>query len=244
MSNAIARTPVVGKRQSGLVLVLITTIIALSLGGTGLAQVIDFETVPGATPAVGLVITDQFEDTYGVRFSVSDSTPFVLGDYGGEFQGWVDDSLRNDMLAPGYDRGQFFAVYPNAQTPGRFLVIEYVAPTTAAAFDIIDIDDGPGTYPDKKEQWTIRVFDPSDSLVSVTVITAGDPGTGDGIPTRYSADFQGAHSIARIEVQYTGLSLTPGLAFDSFSPAASAGVPRYGTSWGRIKAIFGDDHTR
>jgi hypothetical protein len=230
---------IVGRHQSLLALSLITAALAL-LTSTAAAQVIDFETIPGGEPAVGLVISDQFEATYGVRFSVSDGTDLVLGDYGGEFQGWVDDSLANDVLQPGYDRGQFFAVYPGAQTPGRYLVIEYVIPTSAAAFDIIDIDDGPGNNPGNEEQWTIRIFDASDSLIAVTVITAGDPGTGDAIPTRYSVDFEGAQSIARIEVEYTGRAQTPGLAFDSFSPAASAGVTRSETSWGAIKALFGE----
>jgi len=228
-----------GRHQSALALPLIAAILVLMTTAAA-AEVIDFETIPGGEPTVGLVISDQFESSYGVRFSVSDSADLVLGDYGGQFQGWVDDSLANDVLQPGYDRGEFFAVIPEAQTPGRYLIIEYVVPATGAAFDIIDIDDGPGNNPGQEDQWTIRVFDSSGSLLHVTVITAGDPGTGDATPTRHSVDIGEAPSIARIELEYTGpLQTAIGWGFDSFSPAASAGVMSGGTSWGSVKALFG-----
>ena len=113
----------ISRHQSVLALWLIVAILVL-MTTTATAEVIDFETIPGGEPTAGLVISDQFESSYGVRFSVSDSADLVLGDYGGEFQGWVDDSLAEDVLQPGYDRGEFFAVIPEAETPGRYLIIE------------------------------------------------------------------------------------------------------------------------
>ena len=204
------RSPIVGTRRSVLTLSLITAIIVLSLEATGLAQVIDFETIPGGDPTVELVISDQFEETYGVRFSVLGRYTLRIGGLRWRVPGLGGRQSANDVLAPGYDRGQFFAVYPEAQTPGRYLVIEYVVPTTAAAFDIIDIDDGPGNNPGKKEQWTIRVFDPSDSLLDVTVITAGDPGTGDAIPTRYSSNSRGPTALPALKSSTLGSVRRPG----------------------------------
>jgi hypothetical protein len=209
------------------------------------AQVIDFETVPGTTPAVGLVITDQFHESCGVRFSVSDGTGFFLGDYGGEFEGWIDDDEQPDVLLPEYDLGEFFAVYSGAATLGRYLVIEYEPPTEAAAFDILDVDDGPGNNPGYEEQWTVRAYGIGDSLLNVTVITAGDPGTGDASPTRYSIDLFGVHQIARIEVEYTGFAGTPGFGFDNFTASPMAGLPGEAASWGLLKALHrGHQETR
>jgi hypothetical protein len=231
--------PVIGASQRRLALAVISTILPFFLQGIASAQIIDFETIPGGVPSVGLGISNQFEATHGVRFSVSDGTPLKLGDYGGDFQGWIDDNYENDVLLPQYDRGELFAVYPEAQTPGRYLVIEYVAPAAAASFEIIDIDDGPGDNPGNEEEWTIRVFNPSDSLLSTEIIRAGDPGTWDATPTLYSVDFQGAYIIARIEVEYTGGAQTPGLAFDSFGMTMPTGIPEFvDATWGRIKSLF------
>jgi hypothetical protein len=239
MRSVISEGPVAEKCHRRLALGFIAAVVPFLLLSTASAQVIDFETVPGGTPAVGLAISDQFEATYGVRFSVSDGTTLVLGDYGGDFQGWINDNYENDVLSPQYDRGEFFAVFPEAQTQGRYLVIEYVAPVAAAAFEIIDIDDGPGNNPGQEEEWTIRAFDRSDSLLSTTVIRAGDPGTGDATPTLYSVDFQGAYIVARIEVDYTGADQTPGLAFDSFGMTVPTGIPGAAeATWGRIKSLF------
>jgi hypothetical protein len=225
--------------QRRLALTFITAVLPFLLQSVASGQVIDFETIPGGSPSVGLVISNQFEATHGVRFSVSDGTSLMLGDYGGDFQGWIDDNYENDVLLPQYDRGEFFAVYPEAQTPGRYLVIEYVSPAAAASFEIIDVDDGPGNNPGNEEEWTIRVFNSSGSLLSTTVIRAGDPGTWDATPTLYSVDFQGAYIIDRIEVEYTGGTQTPGLAFDSFGMTMPTGIPGSAeATWGRIKSLF------
>ncbi len=200
--------------------------LTITLPSLGSETIIDFETVPGALPVVGLPITTQYVPGFGVSFSMSDGSPFFLGDYGGSHQGWIDDNYVADVLQTGIDRGSFFAVYSDAAVAGRFLIVEYTTPSTAAGFDIIDIDDGPGNNPGYEEEWTIRVFDASNVLLQTKVIRAGEPGTGDALPTRVPIEFGGAAVIKRLEIEYTGDAATsPGLAFDNFTPYTTVPGP-------------------
>ena len=63
---------------------VVTSILVLGISSALCwGEMVDFETVPGDVPEVGLVITDQYEADSGLRFSMSDGSNFQLGDYGG-----------------------------------------------------------------------------------------------------------------------------------------------------------------
>lgn len=192
----------------------------LAAASTASASVINFETIPGGAPHNKLQITNQFEATHGIRFSVSDGTPFELGMYGDpEGDGWIDDHGNRNVLHPDFEFGDYFARYANAQVPGRYLIIEYTSPAQAAGFDIIDIDNNRPNNPNYfLEEWTIRLFEENGEVPFHTrVISNLDPDTGDTWPTRFEFSFDSAR-ISRIEVEFTGISMQPGLAFDNFSP--------------------------
>jgi len=197
-----------------------TAAILVAAATSANASVINFETIPGGTPHNKLQITNQFEATHGIRFSVSDGTPFELGMYNDQQgDGWIDNEGNRNVLHPDFYFGDYFARYANAQVPGRYLIIEYTSPSQAAGFDIIDIDNNRPNNPDFfLEEWTIRVFDlDADEPFHVRVISNLDPDTGDTWPTRFEFSFD-APRISRIEVEFTGISQMPGLAFDNFSP--------------------------
>jgi len=138
-----------------------TLALALTLtAGTAYADVIDFESLPDDTPAVGVPITNRFSAPAngGVTFRIEGSAnDLFLGGYGGHREGW-NSSYGTDALEPGldwpYSFGDFFLAHPSADAPGNDLedvLIQYTQPTMALGFDLMDIDSD--------EVWTVTVYD-------------------------------------------------------------------------------------
>ena len=83
----------------------------------------------------------------------------------------------------------------------------YTSPVDALSLDLIDIDFD--------ETYNISVYDSASNLLSTKTITAGDPGTGNGIPTTIGFSVTGISMLV-----INGSRTQPGgfgLAFDNFN---------------------------
>lgn len=180
--------------------------------GPARAQLIDFETVPGGTPAVGVSIFQQYQALYGVSFRIDGSSDSLyLGDYGNLREGWRCQTGALDCLLSPADVGAFFLAHPQAGTPTlRDVLIDYAIPTDALGFDLADVDG--------MEEWEIRAYGEFGNELAFQVLRAGEPGTGDGIMT--NVVFEGVGAISQVRLTFTG---TPnpniGFGFDNFTPS-------------------------
>jgi hypothetical protein len=121
--------------------------------------------------------------------------------------------------------GQFFlSGSQNLTAPSNPLVIEYGHLVATASGVILDID-GIGTGQlgaTGNEQWTIRAYNGT-TLLDTRILSAGDPGTGDGKATPWQFDFGTVNSINKLTIQYTGTKLARnvGFALDNFDTTVS-----------------------
>ena len=187
--------------------------LCLGVATDAVAGLIDFESF-GASNSVGTVISNQFETSDGVVFE----TDPILGDVGGSLEGWRNGFSNDTFLSgQGASNGQYFIsdVVGLNNTGNATLRVRYTSPVDALSFDLIDIDGG--------ETYTINVFDAANVLLSTQSLTAGDPGTGNGIATRVGFTVD---NISRLEVlgsrtQSGGF----GLAFDNFNTTVDTTNP-------------------
>lgn len=177
------------------------------------ADVIDFETVPGAgAPFEGLVVSDQYAASQGVTFSLQGGGAPVIAEVGPPttaFQG-PPNHTGSDNPVPGQGIGQFFLT-DDGMTVGIDplpLVVDYDPPASEASGVILDMD--------VDESFSIEAFDVTGVPLTVILIQSGDPMTGDGIATPWNLVRPGP-DIARLV--FTGDRSTPGffgLGFDNF----------------------------
>ena len=172
---------------------------------------IDFETIPGGTPIEGLHISNQFQATHGVTFSLLGGGSPVLAKVGAPQTAFQGYELNPDQPAPGTNAGSFFLTDDGVVAgPPAPLLVDYTAPVSAASGILLDID---GT-----EQWTLTAFDAS--MISLATLVLPPNNVIDGSATFWSFNL-GSPVITRIEFQYTGIVTTAvGLAFDNFSPSS------------------------
>ncbi|MCA9322937.1 MAG: hypothetical protein KDB53_19510 [Planctomycetes bacterium] len=189
----------------GLMLALTSSVIAQSF--------LDFEFVPGSTPADGLTISTQFQATIGVSFILEDGTFPQLARVGSPrtaFSGFGGD----DLVAPGVDVGQFFLTDDGVVSGApSALLVNYVQPVYGASGVILDIDFS--------EAWTVEAKDAAGNVLATEVLGA----MGNGSATPFSFDV-GAPLIAQIRIAFTGSGSSIGLAFDNFlttSPGFGSG---------------------
>lgn len=189
------------------------TIICTVLSTGAVAQVISFETVPGVgTPTEGLLISDQYQATVGVTFSLlGGGSPRIaqVGDPPTAFYG-PPSSTTFDTPAAGQNVGSFFLTDDGVVGGTSTLVITYSSPSAAASGVILDIDGS--------EQFLIEARNAANEVLDSVTITAGDPNTGDGIATPWSFSL-GSNVISFIHIETV---TNAGLAFDNFN-ATSAG---------------------
>ena len=176
---------------------------------------IDFESVPGAAPAEGLLISDQFKSTQGVEFRLEPTGIPVLAAVGRPMTAF-SSRWGPDTPAPNQGIGTFFLT-DDGRTAGLDappLIVAYDPPTSAACGVVLDIDFN--------ETFTIEARDAAGAILQSVKIKAGDPNTGDGIATRWSIDRESAdiHSI-RFVGRRTALGGF-GLGFDNFCSRSSA----------------------
>lgn len=221
---------------------LLALIIVILSASNLCASTIDFETVPGSSPADKLAISNQYEALFGVTFSTSGGgTPYLeqAGD-SDDWQGFVNDKLGNkdDVAASGYESqlGNYFLRLGTgdlASTPVPTLIIDYTNPVAAASAQIWDIDRHSNGF----EQWIIKAFDATgtlvDSITSPVGLPALDTASLDGKPWTWSFDHGATSDIYSIEVVFNQIAGAKtsgiGLAFDNFSPSSAAPVPEPAT---------------
>ena len=198
-----------------------------------LANVIDFETVPGSAPQDRLPITDQYQVSHGVTFYLvePDGTPHLekTGAFFESGYAFINQELNSyDIESPGYEGGMGnyflrFGINNLTRFPGPTLIIDYATPVSAASGQIWDIDAAPGNV-DGFESWTIMARDGGGNVIETINSPNGVEYTEldslDGKPwiwsfNRTSSDI---HSIA---IRFTGTANLVGLAFDNFSPASA-----------------------
>ena len=195
-----------------------------SFGMNSWAALIDFETVPGASPSEGLVVSDQFLASNGVSFSLSNGSNPVLAEVGGPRTAFAGppSNTGDDNPVDGQNIGSFFLTDDGsaAGLSSPALIVTYSAPTQAASGVILDIDFD--------ESFTISLFDAAvgGNLLDAITINAGDVGTGDGIASLWSF-MRPTADVLRIE--FKGMRTASGafgLGFDNFDAQnAAAPVP-------------------
>lgn len=177
-------------------------------------QIIDFELVGGGVPIEGLPISNQFQLTYGVVFSLESGGSPVIADVGGNATAFGSDR-GNDMPLPGQKIGDFFLT-DDGELLGLetdTIIITFNPPTVAASGDIIDIDFG--------EEFNLQIFDGSGLMIESIFLTEGMINTGDGLATPWS--FQLSDGLQATFMRITGARTESGhfgFGFDNFSPRA------------------------
>jgi len=185
---------------------------------TQLSSLIDFETLPGGTPAEGTPIDTQFQATHGVTFIYEDGTFPILAQVGAPETAFFQDDTVDPAIAS--QVGQFFLTDPDGTIAGptSSLLVQYSPPTGSASGAILDIDGAStGGALAGDEQWTIEAIDASGAVLQTVVLTAGDPGTGDGTASAWSIDV-GVAAISQIRFSSTGdaPASASGFAMDNF----------------------------
>ena len=190
--------------------------VLFGLGTSSLAQsFLDFEFIPGGVPTDGLVISNEFQATLGVSFSLEDGTFPQLARVGAPrtaFTGFGGP----DLPAPGVDVGQFFLTDDGVVSGSpSALLVDYVVPMTGASGVILDIDGN--------EEWTVEAKDALGTVLATVILGP----MGNGTATSFSFDV-GSPLISQIRIAFTGSGGAIGLAFDNFlttSPGSGNGQP-------------------
>lgn len=190
------------------------------------AIIIDFESITGVgTPTEGLIINNQFEETYGIIFSLEGGGSPRIAKVGAPttaFSGPDSNGSSNsagDTPAPNQNIGNYFltddGILSGIVSPA--LLVNYSTPTAAASGVILDIDFD--------ESFLIQARNSQGSILQSISIDAGDQDTGDGIATFWSFDrpFEDISSI-----RFSGTRSDAGafgLGFDNFSARSVTPVP-------------------
>ena len=191
-----------------------TILLSILSSFSSYGNTITFENIPGiGEPFEGMEISTQFLETAGVSFSLEGGGfPHIakVGSPATAFGGWPNHK-GPDTPAPGQDIGSFFltddGVLAGLTSPA--LIVTYSSPTAKASGVILDIDLG--------ERFTIQPLDDTGSVLDTVTISAGDPGTGDGIATPWSIDLGDSEIYS---IRFEGSRTTPGafgLGFDNFT---------------------------
>lgn len=217
---------------------IITACLLVILFNPAKAALIDFEIVPGGTPADQLVITTQYLATQGVSFALSFGGAPTLEMTGGSDtgDGFINDQEGEapDVEATGLEGelGDFYLRIGTTQllsAPVPDLIISYVNPVNAASAQIWDIDG----RMDATEQWRVTALDSTDTVIDTLLSPVGeafDATSLDALPWTWSFS-HGSDDISKIRIAFVGTKATSiGLAFDNFSPF-TATIPVPGAMW-------------
>jgi hypothetical protein len=197
----------------------------LSVFNPSNATMIDFETVPGETPADQLAITTQFVASTGVAFSLSDGdTPFLEQTGGADAgNGFENDQLGGmpdvEVPANAGELGNFYlriGTTDLSSAPVPELIIDFANPAITASGQIWDIDGNN----DGTEQWELTALDANDvvlqTILSPLGMTTG-PASRDGKPWNWAFNLSSA-DIDEIRIEFVGSkAINIGLAFDNFA---------------------------
>ena len=222
--------------------------------GAAYSAPISFEEIAGMAPTDGLEITDQFAATAGVTFSLIDgltgsvpSSGPMLAEVGGPRTAFEGFGAGDDTIAPSSAAqiGSFFLTDDGLTTGGLqnpILVASYSVASSFITADILDLDFS--------ETFDIRFYDATTggNLLNTISLSAGSPGTGNGIATSIRYD-HGSADILRVEFEGRG-NVTPavgffGLGFDNFdsgvvlAPNPPSPVPLPASAWMLLAALGG-----
>jgi hypothetical protein len=179
--------------------------------------VINFETVPGVgTPTEGLPINTQYQADFGVTFGIEGGGDPVIAKVGAPAFAF-QSAFGDDTPAPGQGVGSFFLTDTgklDTNDPPA-VIISYNPPTAAAGGVILDIDGD--------ETFTIEARDDMDAVLTTVTLNAGDPGTGDGLATRWSLN-RGSAVVYSIRIKGFRSGCCLGLGFDTFNARSAGGV--------------------
>ncbi len=159
----------------------------------GECVLIDFETIVGITPSNFTPIGTQYLGL-GVSFILDNGELPILVDYGGDTEAFF--GVAGDTPQPEFadELGAFFITddgIPNGQN-GFTFILDFQLPINFVSAQILDMDN--------QETFTATAFNESDEVVGSTTITSSSPETGNGIPTTWSIESDGA-CIWRLELE-------------------------------------------
>jgi hypothetical protein len=182
--------------------------LACACAGSAHALRIDFETVPGGPAADGLVVADQFQAGYGVRFALEGGGFPQLAEANGAprtaFGGPPDNAP--DTPAPGHDAGRFFLTDDGAiGAPPPALIVSFDVAMAHAHLVILDIDGWPGASGMIFEAFRVEARDAGGALLDAIVRSYPEAGTGDGVATLFAFDRPDA-DIRSLRVSYDASS--------------------------------------
>lgn len=203
---------------------LAAAVCALFVTATTHAQTIDFEV---ANLNEGDQIFDQFANgTCGVKFYLDSETSGlhpVLAEVGDQangayfaFEGVTGTECGNastdiDMPLPGQNLGcKFLTDDSIVGSNPKDLIVVWENTTLACSGMLLDID--------ATEMWKITAIDPFGNTLADQTISAGDPGTGDGVATPWS--FSNIGVIKKLVFSPTS-NANFGLAFDNFNTCSA-----------------------
>lgn len=174
---------------------------------------IDFETFPNTIATDGMSVSDQYKEIFGLTLSLEGGGSPVLAERGGVQTAFQSD-FGADEPAPGQDVGDFFLTDDGEVifgAPGIPVILEFESPIDSFAGCILDLDF--------VEFFVITAFDEFDNIVLSDTLSAGDPGTGDGLSTCWGFNLDGCEGSV-YKITYVGQRNDSGgfgLALDNFS---------------------------
>jgi hypothetical protein len=215
---------------------------AALLGGASLVSVaqgatVDFETLPGGTPAEGVVVSDQWASE-GVTLTSNAGMTLVLVETGGDtvaaFGGPPDQSGIDAVADPAHNGSFFVSDIPLGFAAG-VVRLEFALPQQSVSAEILDIDGS--------ESWQARIRDSTGDILDTITRSAGDPGTGDGVATLF-AFTRDQPDIAVLEFDHIGPPIEGGgwgLDNLEFTPLAVSGpvIPLPAAAWSALGLLSG-----
>lgn len=177
------------------------------------AVLIDFESIPGGTPAEGLVISSQFQAAYGVGFALEDGSFPQLAQAGLDLSafGGPPDNAPNTP-ASGQGVGSFFLTDDGViDAPPSALLITFDAPVAQASVRILDIDGWQAGA--IWEGFVVEARDGLGAVLETRALRYLDPGTGDGVASLFAFDL-GQPEIRSLRIAFDAASTkTFGIGF-------------------------------
>ncbi len=196
-------------------------------------MIINFETIPGGSPADGMTISTQFQTTNGVTFSLEGGGFPVLAEVGPPRTAFEGFMHFPDQPAPGVNSGRFFLTDDGlVGGPPAPFIVGYSTPMANASGLILDID---GT-----EAWRVEARNASGSVIDT--VGFGPDNLLDGSAVAWSFNHTN-DDIDSVRLIYTGTSTAGvGVALDNFDQSSVVNTPEPSTavlliSW-LLAAIF------
>ncbi len=175
---------------------------------------VDFENIEGVDLFEGVEISDQFEEAFGLTFSLEGGGFPVLAEVGGSSPIAFSSGFGSDTPSPvdADTIGSFFltddGLWNDAAAPP--VILNFANAIDSFSGCILDMDGG--------EVFHIEVFGETGNLILEDSIVAGDPGTGDGLATCWGFNFGNCVGMVH-QVKFSGTRPFGafGMALDNFS---------------------------